>query len=163
MTELAFSSARTVHDIATLEAHITSALRQALGHAAVVAEAVAKGSTAFHDVSGALRKTIRRGVRSEWALFVKAGDARTRYAGIVEDGSKAHEIRPKRTGGVSSRTRAGKERPAVLRFQINGRWVSARVVHHPGTKPTHFMQTARDQAEVALVQFVETGLNSAIG
>lgn len=50
------------------------------------------------------------------------------YAAFVNDGTKAHIIRPKRA--------------KVLRFQVGGRTVFARLVHHPGTKPRPFLDRA---------------------
>lgn len=52
----------------------------------------------------------------------------TDYAAAVNDGSKPHVIRPKRA--------------KALRFRVNGRWVYAKVVHHPGTKGTRFLDRA---------------------
>ena len=51
------------------------------------------------------------------------------HALILEKGSRAHEIVPRRPGGL-------------LRFEIGGRTVYARRVQHPGTKPQRIMDTA---------------------
>lgn len=50
------------------------------------------------------------------------------YAAAVNDGSRPHIIRPRRA--------------QVLRFNVGGRIVFAKVVHHPGTKGTHFLDRA---------------------
>lgn len=149
-----------------IENDILAATRQALGQSAAYAAELARQSTAFKDGPNAeLRGTIRRIVGGEWQQFVKAGDRKVFWALFVEDGTQPHEIWPKRTGTVSSRKsgRAAANQAPVLRFQIAGRWVSAKMVKHPGTKPTHFMRDARDQAETALAHFVEAGISAAIG
>lgn len=50
------------------------------------------------------------------------------YAAAVNDGSRPHIIRP--------RTKQ------VLKFQVGGRTVYAKIVHHPGTKGAHFLDRA---------------------
>lgn len=50
------------------------------------------------------------------------------YAMYEEDGTKPHIITPKNV--------------SVLRFVKDGRIVFARVVHHPGTKGSHFLTEA---------------------
>jgi len=51
------------------------------------------------------------------------------YAPYVDQGTKPHEIKPKRVGGV-------------LVFTVNGQKVFARKVHHPGTKAQPFVLPA---------------------
>lgn len=51
---------------------------------------------------------------------------------LVHNGSRAHVIRPRRTGGV-------------LRFVIGGRVVYARRVNHPGYKGDPFLVKALEQ------------------
>jgi hypothetical protein len=161
---MAVDAAATIAALHVVERDIIAAARQAFGQSIAFAAELARTTTAFKDGPNAsLRGSIRRVMRNDWSGFVIAGGRGARHALFVEDGTKAHEIRPKRVGSVSSRRRAGKAMPPLLRFQINGRWVSAKVVHHPGTKPTHFMLDARNQAETALFRFVEAGVSSAIG
>lgn len=50
------------------------------------------------------------------------------YAPMVNDGTQPHIIRPKKA--------------QVLRFQVGGRIVYAKVVHHPGTKANPFLDRA---------------------
>ena len=57
------------------------------------------------------------------------------YAAAVNDGSRPHIIRP--------RTKQ------VLRFQVGGQTVFARVVHHPGTKGVHFLDRALREVAAA--------------
>lgn len=73
------------------------------------------------------------------------------YASYVEFGTRPHDIRPKSEGGV-------------LRFQMGGQTVFAKVVHHPGTKPQPFVRPAfeawvdslgTDVAEANVERFVE--------
>ena len=49
-------------------------------------------------------------------------------ANFVLQGTKPHEIRPVRR--------------KMLRFEVHGKVVYARVVHHPGTKPNNFLLKA---------------------
>jgi HK97 gp10 family phage protein len=51
------------------------------------------------------------------------------YGGYVEFGTRAHEIRPKTSGGV-------------LVFTVGGRKVFARSVHHPGTTAQPYVRPA---------------------
>lgn len=50
------------------------------------------------------------------------------YAPFVNDGTRPHQIRPRRA--------------QVLRFTVGGQVVFARVVNHPGTKPNPFLDRA---------------------
>lgn len=50
------------------------------------------------------------------------------YAAFVNDGTKPHIIRPRRA--------------KVLRFNVGGQTVFARVVNHPGTKARPFLDRA---------------------
>lgn len=77
--------------------------------------------------SGALRKSLA--VRVEGDKITVGPD--TPYADYVEFGTKPHVIKPKKPGGV-------------LRFQVNGQWVYAKVVNHPGTKAQPFVRPAFD-------------------
>lgn len=53
------------------------------------------------------------------------------YAAFVNDGTAPHVIRPRRA--------------QVLRFNVGGRVVYARVVNHPGTRGTKFLDKALQQ------------------
>lgn len=77
--------------------------------------------------TGTLRGSLGVRVVGE-AIQIGPDMSEAPYAGYVEFGTKPHEIRPKQ----------GK----ALRFTVNGRVVYARVVHHPGTKPAHFILDA---------------------
>ncbi len=150
--------------LARLETDVVVASLQGFKQGVSYAAQVARSTTAFKDgPTAALRSSIRRVDRGTWSAFVIAGGRQAQHALFVENGTRAHDIRPKRVGSVSSRRPGGKVMPPVLRFQIAGRWVSARVVHHPGTKATHFMLDARNQAETAMARFIESGISSAIG
>lgn len=56
-------------------------------------------------------------------------------ASFVLTGTKPHEIRPRRPGGV-------------LRFEIGGEVIFTKVVHHPGTKPNNFLMKAMAAARM---------------
>ena len=77
--------------------------------------------------SGALRASL--GVRFEGDKIVVGPDVP--YASYVEFGTAPHQIKPKTADGV-------------LRFQVNGQTVYARVVNHPGTRAQPFVRPAFD-------------------
>ncbi len=130
------------------ESALLAAVRQILGQSAAYAKELAQRTTSFKDRTGKLRASIARGEKSVWSLFVRAGGPSIRYAAFVEDGTEPHVIT----------ARNGR----ALRFVVAGSVRFATSVHHPGTKPAHFMLNARDQAELKVMQFVESGLTRAL-
>jgi hypothetical protein len=132
-----------------LEADILATTRQSLRDSAELAMQLAKNTQAFKDRTGKLRSSIIRVERSEWEQTVKAGGSQARYALFVEEGTHPHEIAARRR--------------EWLRFEQNGQVRFAKRVHHPGTKPTNFMLSARDKAEERLTTWVSNGITNAIG
>lgn len=128
-----------------LDDRITSSARQALGQAAAYAAERARTTSTFKDRTGRLRRSIQRGAKSTYSLFVRTG---ARYALFVEDGTRPHVISARRA--------------RALRFVVGGTTVFRTSVRHPGTKATHFMRTARDNAEAQLTRFVEVGIRQAV-
>lgn len=63
------------------------------------------------------------------------------YAAAVDEGTKPHEIRPRRR--------------TFLRFEFGGSPIFARKVNHPGTRPTGFAGDAAMSAERVLIREVE--------
>lgn len=57
------------------------------------------------------------------------------YAGFVNDGTAPHIIRPRRA--------------QVLRFNVGGRTVYAKVVNHPGTRARPFLDRALREVAAA--------------
>lgn len=154
-------------DMHRVEANILAAVRQALGQSASLAAQLARTSTKFRDHSARLRSSITRIDRDEWSIAVQAGGRPAPYAIFVEAGTRAHDIRPKLGAGFigparesQGRQSRGPAKPLLRWRDSGGRWHAAKLVKHPGTTATHFMQDARDQAEAALVRFVEIGLRS---
>jgi hypothetical protein len=117
---------------------------QSLGQSVALALQEARLSRAFEDRSKRLRGSIRRG-GSGWAQFIRAGGRDAPWALFVEAGTKAHTI----TGNP------------LLKFQIAGKWISKREVHHPGTLPVYFMRDASRAANVALLDMLERAANRA--
>lgn len=74
-------------------------------------------------------------LRSEYQITVNVD-----YAEMVHDGTRPHIIRPKRAHTLRRSSR-GVVKPA-LRFEIGGRIVYAKVVHHPGTRARPFLDRA---------------------
>lgn len=77
------------------------------------------------DFSGPNGFTIR--VRN--ATTGQTPRRRSSYAGVIETGSVAHVIRPRRTDGY-------------LRFFYKGRWITVKEVKHPGTRPYWVLKDA---------------------
>ena len=79
-------------------------------------------TTIYQIIEGQTSQTleVRQGARTPDGDF---------YGGFVRGGTKAHEIRPKRKGGV-------------LVFQIGSVTIFARKVNHPGTKPNPYHKRA---------------------
>lgn len=83
--------------------------------------------------TGRLRSSIRiesRRLLSLRSVYTIGSDVS--YAPMVHDGTRPHQIRPKRPDGV-------------LRFRVGGRIVYAKVVNHPGTRARPFLDDALRQ------------------
>ncbi len=118
-----------------LERNLKSAALMA-GHEAV---GFARMSTAFKDHSAVLRNSIDVDgpdgsfAGGDLSMTLAAGAP---YASFVEDGTRAHEIRPKFR--------------KALRWPGEGGFMFAKVVKHPGTKPSRFLATALEKMSVRL-------------
>lgn len=112
---------------------VRAALRQ--GSKAIVAEA--RQQLVGHDRTGHLSESIRASVRLRRGVphaTVTAGDKRAYYAHMVEFGTAAHFIKPKKSKSLFF---AGLTR--------NG-------VDHPGARRVPFMRTTLDTAAQAALQ-----------
>jgi hypothetical protein len=87
--------------------------RQALGQSVAVALQHARATTAFKDQTGALRRSLTRGQKGPWTLFLKAG---AKHALFVEVDTKPHRIEARRA--------------KTLRFVTGGGVRFARSVQH---------------------------------
>lgn len=75
-----------------------------------------------------------------------------RIYGFVDRGTRAHEIRPRRTGGILRFTGPyhAKTKPNVIASYRGGRGrvaVWARRVQHPGTEPRNFSKIIRERVQ----------------
>lgn len=145
---IAIDTAAAQADLARLQAQLDEAMQRGLARTAQFALQKASSSRAFKDHTGYLRGSIRHGVRSRYAHFVVAGGRHASYASFVEEGTRAHVIRARKA--------------SALRFVQNGQVRFAQSVKHPGTKPTHFMQDARDASEQAAPRLLEDEFNAVI-
>lgn len=145
MLDVQVHVAEFMASIKRVEADMIAGAKQALGQSTAFAVSVAKGTPTFKDRTGQLRSSITRGQKSTWHTFVKASAPHARF---VEFGTKPHIIEARR----------GK----TLRFVAAGGIFFRKRVHHPGTKPTHFMQTASDAGEHALERMIEEAINRAL-
>jgi hypothetical protein len=79
--------------------------------------------------TGRLRASIQGEARRTWSLRPRfTVGTNVDYAPYVHDGTRPHVIRPRNA--------------SVLRFQVDGRTVYARVVNHPGTRARPFLDRA---------------------
>ncbi len=123
--------------LSDLSAAIANNAAQAMRATMQAAEASAKSTTLYRDVSGTLRaKTTGRADGLSGELR-----ADTTYARYVENGTPPHRIEP----------RGGK----ALRFVQNGEVRFSRGVNHPGTAERPFMAQAAKVGEQALEYGVE--------
>lgn len=111
-----------------LEAGLNQAGHLALRSAVKASEDSAKATALWHDKTGGTRGSIKSEVFGEVG-FVRAGGA----ARFLEYGTPPHEIHGN----------------PFLRFQVNGQWVTTRLVKHPGTAERPFMQQASDVGQLA--------------
>lgn len=85
---------------------------------------------AIRRAPGSMGRTIRAQIqRGPGGEFRGVINVRHPAALYVTGGTRPHQIRPRRTGGV-------------LRFTVGGQVVYARLVNHPGTKPNDFLRQA---------------------
>lgn len=120
--------ARVRLDRAALNRVVTNASRRELTEAA--RQVVNRARVLAPVDTGRLRASIRADPPRIFSLrgSVTVGSD-VEYAGYVNDGTRPHVIRPRRTGGV-------------LRFSVGGQVVYARVVNHPGTRARPFLDRA---------------------
>jgi len=111
-----------------------------------------------------LRQDFARGQRS-WLGSLKTEG----FAALIETGgkTKSHSIKPTRAGGYSRRRSLRAQQLAqggYLTFQVGGRWVSTKIVTHPGSRipRSPFMASAAARAEAVLGQELEQGIATAI-
>lgn len=93
--------------------------------------------------TGNLKRSIRPGIVTGDSATVVAA---TNYARFVEEGTRAHTIRPR-----NRKVLAWNNSPGAYRLSGSLRSgarpnVFAREVHHPGTRPHPFMMPAGEQA-----------------
>lgn len=131
--------------LGTVERRILDVPRVRLYEVAQVAQRTAKDTTLFHDRTGRLRGKIDI---VDVGAFEKRVIARMPYSRFIEDGTKAHVIRPKRA--------------RFLRFYVAGETVFARRVNHPGTAKRPFMENAARAGGQAMRLLIDEGVERAI-
>lgn len=115
---------------AQLERNLSTALRLSGEEAA----RIAKQTTKFRDRSVVLRNSIEpvgptgAFLTGDLEVTLSAG---AKHASYVEEGTPPHLIRPKYR--------------KALRWGVEGGFAFARLVHHPGTRATRFLEDAADQ------------------
>lgn len=121
-------------DRAALNRTITNASRRELKEAS--RQVVNRAKVLAPVNTGRLRSSIRA---EEPRIFSLRGSVKVgsdlEYAGFVNDGTRPHIIRPRSA--------------QVLRFRVGGRFVYAKVVHHPGTRARPFLDRALREVAAA--------------
>ena len=140
--------ANTVHALQALSGDIADAVRRQLYQGIERARQRAFDTTAFQDRTCELRSTLMARLNINPASYDASLFALAKHARFIEEGTKAHDITAKRGG--------------LLKFQINGRWISKRSVRHPGTKATHFMQRAVEDEATPTRDALESDIGHAI-
>jgi hypothetical protein len=135
---------------------------QAAGNIAV---ARARQSTAFKDRTGNLRRLINSSnIRWDGTEAFIWFTSPASYSVYVEEGTKAHEIWPKEGHGFIGPLRSSQGRREItdigthrvaLRWFVGSKIVFARMVHHPGTEPHHYMTPAAEYAGGWLREILE--------
>jgi HK97 gp10 family phage protein len=90
----------------------------------ILAEMEAKVPVKTGNLRRSLHITVNPG-----QVIIGPNETQAPYAGYVESGTKAHEIRPRKPGGV-------------LVFTVGGVKVFAKKVHHPGTRAQPYVRPA---------------------
>ena len=80
--------------------------------------------------TGLLRSSIEKGGFGDF-LYVSMGNPRAYYAPYVEYGTRPHMIYPRKA--------------RALRFEVRGKVIFAKYVHHPGTKPQYVMRRSVEE------------------
>lgn len=115
----------------TLMTRVTLAVHQHIDRNTPVRTGALKRSTQ-HEVSGT----------GDFGTIRNANPV----AVFVHGGTRAHDILPKRPGGV-------------LRFEVNGVVIFSKRVRHPGTKANPFFDTGLRDAQADIAQILsDTGL-----
>jgi hypothetical protein len=129
-------------DEAALEEEATPILRRS--HRSLTRRIANQGRVDVPVRTGRLGRSIREDDQvTTGALFVTGGvsagggEEGVDYALYVHEGTRPHMIFPRRPGGV-------------LAFEVDGRTVFARSVHHPGTKARPFLRNAATRVAAQL-------------
>ena len=132
-----------------------------------VAEGAAEARSVhrWKNITGALEQSIKGVIkrRTQGGTFGEIV-ATAEHASYLEEGTAAHEIRPKAGFEHKGPMRRGQSRRAendigthrvALRFSVGGIMRFARVVHHPGTQASPFLGPGALKAERVILREVE--------
>lgn len=136
-------------DVAAADAIMLEGGRRGVALAVKVGEAEAKTGHKYKDGPDA---TLTKSIKGEYERDTPLGgegfiEATAEHASWVNDGTDAHEIRPKNK--------------RVLAFEVDGNPVRTKRVTHPGTAADGFMDRAEKVAEEVLTREVEAAAKKA--
>lgn len=118
----------------------------ALNKSAREVQVIARAKHRFRSRTSQLEKSVEYEVDpSEMTATVQLNEALAPYAPFVHDGTRPHLILPRAK--------------QALRWVKNGKFVFARKVHHPGTKPDQFLYEAGTAAVPAINLIFARALN----
>lgn len=134
--------------LAKLQVDLESTAMVVLNRTVDYALETAQGTKLFENRSGKTRASIKKGLRGRMGWVKATG----KLARMLEGGTRAHMIYPKKAADFVGPVRRGQGRRSrgrarsVLAFQMNGSWRFARSVKHPGTAARPFMAFAQKMA-----------------
>jgi len=91
---------------------------------------------------------LKRSITMEYRPISASIYPTVKYALPVHEGSKPHVILP--------------TRKKMLAFKINGKWVFARKVNHPGNKANKFVERTVSKSEGPINKFFEKALETIV-
>ncbi len=129
--------------------NLNDEVMKALARTAELASGYARTSVLYKSHTYGLRSSIQWGTQLGSSSAHAVMRASAPYAEYIENGSKPHTIEP--------------NRKQALRFVQNGAVRFSRIVHHPGTKATHFMTLAQERATPLLERLMGEAFARAFG
>lgn len=156
-----------------LQNELSSGIARAVRSACEEGADEARTGHGYKDRSGNLTRSIHgeltKASPGEAEGEIVAGGPDIPYAGFVEEGTKAHDIRPKMGRSESGPTRRSQGRGRTLRAKpflawqgSDGQWHRARIVKHPGTRAYGYMGSAYLKAERVLERDLDVMVAKAV-
>ncbi|MDD3894916.1 MAG: hypothetical protein PHU36_07840 [Syntrophomonadaceae bacterium] len=138
--------ARGLHEIISRLGDLPDALQDELQVAVKISvRDIRERALSEHEWKSRTGMTEREGIRSSVDGLLGVVELATPNAIGLHNGRAAHVIKPRNK--------------LVLRFPVNGKFVFAKCVNHPGNKPDPFLFNAAEKEEPA----IQSRFESAVG